>query len=401
MDFKNVPTKASTSETDTKQTEQQDGGESSTVRAEKPIQKENSSVLDSNETSQATVPGEMKTPSSKGTEKGAAEKASKAGKKGKRKPAAKPKVSVKDTTAPANDKPVKGGGEENTSQPNEADTSVEVEDTSSTGNNTISTAEDVPLPVINLDRIKRHKIPRHSATFVCIDDVMAENKIETRVEAIDLMRRQGLTGENKGSALVVAYRINGKLSQMVGLNDSQASTQKKGELSTTSTSTHPAKGKASSSKDTKAKPPAKVKTVSGKDKGVHLTQRPESAVKANEEKIEWESVFASDSASIHGLLIKIKNAPSGTLGAYLRGLSESLKDGASLSTVAVEHKGKAAIKTIPFLNYVNTQRSTPIRYRHIMKAVRESGETADSGKVGKESIFVINGQSVNQIQIEA
>ena len=131
---------------------------------------------------------------------------------------------------------MKGGGEENTSQPNEADTSVEVEDTSSTGNNTISTAEDVPLPVINLDRIKRHKIPRHSATFVCIDDVMAENKIETRVEAIDLMRRQGLTGENKGSALVVAYRINGKLSQMVGLNDSQASTQKKGELSTTSTS---------------------------------------------------------------------------------------------------------------------------------------------------------------------
>ena len=306
-----------------------------------------------------------------------AAKAKQVGKQGSTK---KRDSSVKDKHLPAEGRSEKSAPER---KPNGEGNASKKESMSSTDNTTST-------PVIKLDRVARHKIPRHASTFVCIDDVMKENNLATRADAINLMRHQGLAEDNQGKALVVAHRLNGKLVQMIGINDKPVRSNKVRDK------------EASSSKDTKTtstQPTSNGKPPSPKDKskGFESNQSPESK---GDKAIDWESVFASDSASIHGLHIKIKNAPKGTLGAYLRGLSDSLEEGVSLSTVAVEYEGKAAIKTIPLLNYINSQRSTPIRYRHIKSAIMKAGEQVGSEKVGIENIVVINGQSINKIQIE-
>jgi len=379
MEFKNVPSEQSTSVADTEQATKEESKGEHGASPEDVSSKEERSSTDKNGTAQKEAP-EKKEASTKDRRKDTSDNAVKAKPVGKQGSTKKRVSSAKDKHLPEVDSSEKSVTKR---KPNGEDKASKKESLSTTDN-------ERTTPVIKLDRVKRHKIPRHASTFVCIDDVMQENNIATRAEAINLMRHQGLAEENKGNVLVVAHRLNGKLVQMVGINEEQVQPNKMDDK------------KAASIKDTKTastKPASNGKAPSSKDKSKGLESNQSSELKEDKE-IDWESVFASDSASIHGLHIKIKNAPKGTLGAYLRGLSDSLEEGVSLSTVAIEYEGKAAIKTIPLLNYINSQRSTPIRYRHIKGAIMKSGEQAGSGKVGIESIVVIDGQSINKIQIE-
>tara|TARA_B100000953_G_scaffold206859_1_gene170669 strand:+ start:4573 stop:7440 length:2868 start_codon:yes stop_codon:yes gene_type:complete len=381
MEFKNAPSEAPMSTTDTKQeaegkTDTQPGAPSKGAP-----RKETHSATDKKVSAQKAVPGKEEA-SSKDESKEASNNATKAERGRKQNTPERQDTSARDNHLHAEEKSAEST---NKGKSNSAVIRDKKKQASSTDSET-------PFPAIKLDRVKRHKIPRHASTFVCIDDVVKENNLASRADAINVMRQQGLAEESKGNALVVAHRLNGKLVQMVGVNDEQAQSNQMSD------------SKPASSKDTKttgAQPRSNGNPPSLNDKNKpEPSRRPESREKQEEKSIDWEAVFASDSASIHGLQIKIKNAPKGTLGAYLRGLSDSLEEGKSLSTVAVEYKSKAAIKTIPLLNYINTQRSSPIRYRHIKGAILKAGEQVESEKVGIESIVVINGQSINKIQIE-